>query len=128
MDDETSPLHYDPLNVEDYSYSILSKTLMKKPVKLVAGAAKPVVQAECSSSIAQKAMHQDNSSSTSSKQVSSTSQTSTASSSAEACAKTEVSVSSENIVTAPENKETMTVGPSETAKDEHTPSVLEDDA
>lgn len=32
---------------------------MKKPVKLVAGAARPVVQAECSSSVAQKATHKE---------------------------------------------------------------------
>ena len=45
MDDESSPLFYDPLNEDDYTYSILSKTLTKKPAKPVAGAAKPVTHA-----------------------------------------------------------------------------------
>ena len=46
-DDESSPLFCDPYNQEDYSYSILSKALVKKPAKPVAGAAKPVSQGEC---------------------------------------------------------------------------------
>ena len=40
-DDETSPLFCDPLNVEDYTYSILSKPLVRpaKPAKPVTPAA-----------------------------------------------------------------------------------------
>ena len=53
-DDESSPLLVDPYNQEDYSYSILSKALVKKPAKPVAGAAKPVVLGECRDESAQE--------------------------------------------------------------------------
>lgn len=52
-DDETSPLFSDPYNQEEYSYSILSKELVKKPAKPVAVAAKPVIQDECTDGSAQ---------------------------------------------------------------------------
>ena len=51
-DDETSPLFCDPLNDEEYSYSILSKALVK-PVK-PAGPASPVTSAEGESNGAQQ--------------------------------------------------------------------------
>ena len=54
-DDETSPLVCDPYNEEEYTYSILSKALVKKPAKPVAGAAKPVIQGECKGESAQNA-------------------------------------------------------------------------
>ncbi len=44
IEDETSPLLCDPLNEEDYGYSILSKLLVK-PAK-PAGPAQPVLPAE----------------------------------------------------------------------------------
>lgn len=60
MDDETSPLFCDPLHSEDYTYSILSKTLTKKqqPTSAqVAGAANQVRGAESASTAAHKAVH-----------------------------------------------------------------------
>ena len=45
VDDSTSPILIDPLNEEDYTYSILSKPLVKKPAKPVANPANPVKQA-----------------------------------------------------------------------------------
>ena len=51
-DDETSPLFVDPLNDEEYSYSILSKALVK-PIK-PAGPANQVVSAEGGSNEAQQ--------------------------------------------------------------------------
>ena len=51
-DDETSPLFCDPLNDEEYSYSILSKALVK-PVK-PAGPASQVTSAEGGSNGAQQ--------------------------------------------------------------------------
>lgn len=60
IDDETSPLYCDPLYSEDYSYSILSKTLaIRKPTtpSQVAAGANQVLRAEGSSTAAQKAVH-----------------------------------------------------------------------
>lgn len=60
VDDETSPVFFDPLNPEDYSYSILSKSLVKKCPEVplpVAGAAEPVREAECSNGTAHQALH-----------------------------------------------------------------------
>ena len=54
-DDETSPLVCDPYNEEEYTYSILSKALIKNPAKPVAGAATPVTQGECEDESAQNA-------------------------------------------------------------------------
>ena len=51
-DDETSPLFCDPLNDEEYSYSILSKALVK-PVR-PAGPASQVTSAEGESNGAQQ--------------------------------------------------------------------------
>lgn len=45
VDDDTSPVYVDPFNDEDYTYSILSKPLLKKAHKAVAIPAKPVGQA-----------------------------------------------------------------------------------
>ena len=58
-EDETSPLFSDPYNQEDYSYSILSKALVKKPAKPVAGAAKPVIRDECKDESAQRSLLED---------------------------------------------------------------------
>ena len=52
-DDESSPLVCDPYNEEEYTYSILSKHLVKKPAKPAAVAAKPVVRDECKGDSAQ---------------------------------------------------------------------------
>lgn len=49
-EDETDPSLCDPFNVEDYSYSVLSKLLVR-PVK-PAGLAKPVTAVEGSASSA----------------------------------------------------------------------------
>ena len=59
LDDETSPLFYDPAHPEDYSYYILSKALVKKCVvpSVAAGAAEPVPEMECSNTAAYKAVH-----------------------------------------------------------------------
>ena len=57
-DDESSPLVCDPYNEEEYTYSILSKHLVKKPVKPAAGAAKPVIRDECKDDSAQN-VHAD---------------------------------------------------------------------
>lgn len=60
MEDETSPLFCDPLNSEEYTYSILSKTLAKKQpmTTQVAGAANQVRGAEGVSTAAHKAVHE----------------------------------------------------------------------
>ena len=59
VDDETSPLHCDPMHSEEYTYSILSKSLTKKApgVPQVAGGASQVSEAEGGSVDAQKATH-----------------------------------------------------------------------
>lgn len=59
VDDETSPLLCDPLHSEDYTYSILSKTLAKKQPTQIASAANQVEGAEGVSTTAHKAVHED---------------------------------------------------------------------
>ncbi len=61
VDDESSPLYCDPLYVEDYSYSILSKALVAKKSTnppLVAEGANQVPKAEGRSTAAPKAVHE----------------------------------------------------------------------
>ena len=59
MEDVTSPQLCDPLHSEDYTYSILSKALVKKQVMSpLAAAAEAVKEVECSSTTAHKAVHE----------------------------------------------------------------------
>ncbi|XP_064403043.1 N-alpha-acetyltransferase 40-like [Halichondria panicea] len=57
VDDDTSPIFTDPLNEQDYTYSILSKPLIKKPTKPAANSAKPVARASGHSNEAQRAQN-----------------------------------------------------------------------
>ena len=57
VDDDTSPIFIDPLNEQDYTYSILSKPLVKKPTKPAANSAKPVARASGRSDEAQRAQN-----------------------------------------------------------------------
>ncbi len=57
VDDTTSPIFIDPLNEEDYTYSILGKPLVKKPSKPVANPARPVIRASGQSDEAQRAQN-----------------------------------------------------------------------
>lgn len=58
-DDDTSPLFCDPLYAEEYTYSILSKTLGKKTAPQVAKPANQVREVEGVSTAAHKAVHKE---------------------------------------------------------------------
>lgn len=57
IDDDTSPLFCDPLYAEEYTYSILSKTLGRKTAPQVARPAHQVREVEGGSTAAHKAVH-----------------------------------------------------------------------
>ena len=57
VDDETSQVYCDPLHSEDYSYSILSKSLVKKHSEGPLPVARAVSEMEYSQGTAHKALH-----------------------------------------------------------------------